>query len=53
MVLGVNQVNKVNDNIRWYNFCLRSGSDYFTIEEPNKNFLNGTVYDFSVEHSSI
>ena len=44
---------KVKDNISWYNFCLGSVSKEFTKNEQSKLFLNGTVYDFSVDHNSI
>ena len=39
---------KVKENISWYNFCFVSASKYFT-----EICLNGTVDDFSVDHSSI
>ena len=44
---------KANNNISWYNFCLQSVSKYFTKDEWSKIYLNGTVYDFSVDQSSI
>ena len=37
----------------WYDFFLRSVSKNFTKDEKNEFSLNGTVYDFSVDHSSI
>ena len=44
---------KAKDNIIWYNFCLRSVSKDFAKDEEHEIYLNGTVYDFSVDHSSI
>ena len=44
---------KAQDNIILYNCCLRSISKDFTKDELSEIFLNGTVYDFSVDHSSI
>ena len=44
---------KGNDNICWYNFCLKSLSKYFTKDEQSDISLNGTVYNFSVRHSSV
>ena len=44
---------KAEDNISWYNFCLGSVSQNFTKDEQSEISLNGTVYDFSVDHSSI
>ena len=44
---------KAKDNIRWYNFCLGNASQDFTKDEQSEISLNGTVYDFSVDHSSI
>ena len=44
---------KANNNIIWYNFCLGSVSKDFLKDEQNDFFLNGTVYDISVDHSSI
>ena len=41
---------KAKDNISCYNFCLGSAKD-FTKDEQNE--INGAVYDFSVDHSSI
>ena len=38
--------------ISWYNFCLGGISKGFTKDEQSEIFLNGTVYDFSVGHSS-
>ena len=43
---------KTYDNIRWYNFCLGCKSKDFTIDEQSGISLDGTVYDFSVDHSS-
>ena len=44
---------KAHDNIRWYEFCLRSVSKDFTKDDQSKISLNGTVYDFPVDHRSI
>ena len=44
---------KAKDSIRWCNFCLGSESKDFTREEQTEISLNGTVYDFSVDHSWI
>ena len=44
---------KANNNIIWYNFCLGSVSKDFIKDEQSEFFLNGTVYDISVDHSSI
>ena len=44
---------KTKDNIRWYDFCLGSISKDFTKNEQSEISLNGTVYDFLVDHSSI
>ena len=44
---------QANDNIRCYIFCIESVSKDFTKEEQSEVSLNGTVYDFSVDHSSI
>ena len=44
---------KAEDNISWYNFCLGSVSQDFTKDEQSEMFLNDTVYDFSVDHTSI
>ena len=41
----------VNDKIHWYNFCLESKD--FTKNGQSEISLNGTVYYFSVDHSSI
>ena len=43
---------KAKDNISWYDFCLGSISKDFTKNEQSEIFLNGTVYDFLVDHSS-
>ena len=44
-----------NDNINLCNFCLGSVSKDFPKDEKNEFFffLNGTVYDFSFDHSSV
>ena len=44
---------KANYNTIWYNFCLGSTSKDFTKDEQSMISLNGTVHDFSVDHSSI
>ena len=44
---------KAKDNISWYNFCVRRVSQDFAKDEQSEISLNGTVHDFSVEHSSI
>ena len=44
---------KAKDNISWDNFGLGSASKDFTKGEQSEISLNGTVYDFSVDHSSI
>ena len=44
---------KAKDNISWYTFCLGSVSKDFTKDEQSEISLNGTVFDFSVDHSSI
>ena len=44
---------KAKDNIRWYNLCLGSISKDFTKDEQSEISVNGTVYDFSVDHGSI
>ena len=38
---------KANDNIRWYNLCLG-----LILHKQSEIFLNSSVYDFSVDHSS-
>ena len=45
---------KANDNISWYIYCLESVSKDFTTDEESEFFsLNGTIYIFSVDHSSM
>ena len=44
---------KSNDNTSWYNFCLGRVSKDFTKDVQSKLSLNATVYEFSVDHSSI
>ena len=44
---------KAKDNISWCNFCLGNVSRDFTKDEQREISLNGTVYDFSFDHSSI
>ena len=41
------------DNIRWYEFSLGSESKDFTENEQSEISLNGTVHDFSLDHSSV
>ena len=43
----------MKDNITWYNFYLTSISKDLAKDEQSEISLNGTVYDFSVDHSSI
>ena len=43
---------QASDNISWYNFCLGIKSKDFGKDEQSEISLNGTVYDFSVDHSS-
>ena len=55
--LHVNKIEickfKANDNISCSNFYLGNVSKDFTKDEQREISLNGTVYDFSVDHSSI
>ena len=44
---------KGKDNTSWYNFCLGSVSQDFAKDKQSKISLNGTVCNFSVDHSSI
>ena len=44
---------RTDDYTRWHSFCLGSISKNFTKDEQNEISLNGTVYNFSVDHSSI
>ena len=37
----------------WYNFCLGSISKDFTNDEHSEICFSSTVYDFSVDNSSI
>ena len=55
MYVNKTEIYKLNtrDNISWYNFCLGSIAIGFTKDEQSEISLNGTVYDFSVGHSSI
>ena len=43
---------KAKDNISWYNFCFGSISKDFTKDKQSEISLNGTVYDFPVDHNS-
>ena len=45
--------SKAKNNISWFNFCLGSISKDFTKDEKSGISLNGTVYDFSFDHSLI
>lgn len=42
---------RVPNNIPWCEFCLGSISKYFTKDKLNEISLDGTVFDFSVDHS--
>ena len=44
---------KASDNISWYNFCFGGVSKHFTQNEQSDISWNGTVYDFSIDYSSI
>ena len=44
---------KANNNISSYNFYFGSVSKDVTNDEQREISLNSTVYDFSVDHSSI
>ena len=44
---------KAKDKISWYNFCLEIVSKAFTKDEQSEISLNGTVYNFSVDYSSV
>ena len=39
--------------ISWYSFFLGSVSKDITKDEQSEISLNGTVYDFSVDHNSV
>ena len=41
------------DNAPLYRFCLGSISKDFSKDEQSRIYLNGTVYDFSVDHSPV
>ena len=43
---------KTRNNIPWYEFCLGSISKDFTKGKMSEISLNGTVYDFSIDHSA-
>ena len=45
-------ISKAKDNISWYKCYLESASCDFTKGERSEISLNGTVYDFSVDHKS-
>ena len=40
-------------NISWYEFCIGSVSEDFTKDKTSEISLNGTAYDFSVDHRTI
>ena len=44
---------KANDNVSWHSSCLGSVLKDFTKYEQSLISLNGTVYDFLVDYSSI
>lgn len=44
---------RAHDNIIWHLFYLGSVSKDFTKDELSKISLNDTIYDFSIDHSSI
>ena len=44
---------EAKDNINWYNSCIGGISQDFTKIEQSEITSNGTVYDFSFDHSSI
>ena len=44
---------KVHNKIRWYEFYLGNLSKGFTKNEQSKIFLNGSVYDFLLDHNAI
>ena len=44
---------KAKENISWYKFCLGSMSKDFTKDEQSEISLNSSLYNFSVDHSSI
>ena len=44
---------KGHDKISWCEFCSGRISKDFTKDEQSEIFINGTVYDFTVDHSSI
>ena len=43
----------MNDNRRWYNFFLGSVLKDVSKDQESEISLNGTVYNFLVDHSSI
>ena len=44
---------EANYNTSWYSFSLGSISKRFTKDDQSKISLHGTIYDFSVDNSSI
>ena len=44
---------KAKDSISWYYFCLGNISNNYTKDDQSGISLDGAVYDFSVDHSSI
>ena len=43
---------KVHVNICWHEFCLGTILKDFTKDEMSETSLNGTIYDFLVDHSA-
>ena len=41
----------MHDNIRWNEFCLGSISKYFMENKQSEISLNGSEYEFSLNHS--
>ena len=44
---------KVHDDIQWYEFYMGRVSKDFRKDEMSEISLNGTVYDFSIDHSPM
>ena len=44
---------KMYNDIIWYDFCLESLSKDLIKDEQSQISLNGTAYDFSVDHSQL
>ena len=49
------EICKLNpkDIVSWYNLCLGSVSKDFTKDKQREISLNGIVYEFTVDHSSV